>query len=425
MINLPIKTDSFIPQVSIQETFIVEGIDNIIEQTLNQSLVFIPVGIPDFEENEALPVFLQEAFGDTVEQTLEQTLPELEQLDHDENSNDSDNESHETSAEINIDLTMELLEDASLSATQLNLQTVNILGNGNTVIQETEQFITDLFIFEGDDDSDLESLLQSSAEEILLDSLQFALQDVVIEGNDNSVEQTIDQTITAFIFLDEDELESYSGLSQTAIQEVFLGDSDDSVENNTITQDTTQSIDIDLSFSDEFEAVFPSHTTDSSELSSFNIDIFLDEIFSEDIIKEGTQEISQDALITGNNNQVTQEDEQEIIGNLPLLDLDEDLFFDDDHNFIIGNQHRFFGENHPAFGLRRRDAGNHDLDFNVDDDDFFWNWENLGQQAMLRYPTLSSSENHQFFMSSDNHYTFIDSKGTDEYESLDSNLLSE
>ena len=366
------QADFFVPQTSVQEAFIVEGSGNEIFQQLTQNLIFIPIGVPELDESEILQASLQNLFAAPddaagVAQSLEQTGPQvvssnsadreddgfidsalddlndfvgdvfddLEDLfdgeDDDDEDGDGDAEDGDVDSEdgedgedpgtpiaIDADIAAEFFADDRLAAAQLAFQEVDILGSGNTVLQFSEQAIADVFLFEGDAGAgSFEDFLERTADDLLLDSLQFALQDTIIAGDDNLVEQQLDQTIAAFIFLDADELAAAAPLTQFAIQETFLGNGSSVVEDNFVTQDLLQSIEIDFSFSTEFtEADSDLFTaTDSSDviLPNFDIDTFIGTVLSEDIVATGIQTSFQTTVVTGDENLQVQEETQDLV----------------------------------------------------------------------------------------------------------------
>lgn len=105
-----------------------------------------------------------------------------------------------------------LQNDNTLTGKQFITQEILIEGNLNSVTQESRQTLTDFFwldpsskITNNDHFSQfLDKLLDSQA----LDSLQFGLQDTFVFGNDNKVTQLIDQTFDSFI-LTSDDFESW------------------------------------------------------------------------------------------------------------------------------------------------------------------------------------------------------------------------
>ncbi|MEO0948138.1 MAG: calcium-binding protein [Cyanobacteria bacterium J06641_5] len=346
------QADFFVPQASVQEAFVVEGIGNDIFQQLTQNLIFIPVGIPELDENEILQASLQNLFAEPddladVSQFLTQTGPQailpdvdgeedsffenaLDGIDDfiddlfdnlenlfggdDDDSNISDDEEPDTAAIIGADLTAEFFADETLAAAQLAFQEVDILGDGNTVLQFSEQAIADVSLFDGNaNDGSFEDFLARTAGNLLLDSLQFALQDVIIQGNNNVVDQLLDQTIAAYIFLDTDELAEVAPLTQFAIQETFLGNGSGVIEDNFVTQDILQSVEIDLSYSDAFNLDFSTTAGSDASLSNFDIDTFVGTVLGEDIAVTGTQTSFQSTVITGDNNFQVQDEEQDLV----------------------------------------------------------------------------------------------------------------
>ena len=354
------QADFFVPQASVQEAFLVEGIGNDIFQQLTQNLIFIPVGIPELDENEILQASLQNLFAEpddltNVGQFLNQTgpqiiLPDLEEDDDDEDGffgsaldgldnfidnlfddldnlfgDDDDAEDDDedssgngdeefTAVTIGADITAEFFADDTLAAAQIAFQEVDILGDGNTVLQASDQAIADVFLFEEDTgDGSFEDFLERTAGDLFLDSLQFALQDVIVQGNDNVVDQVLDQTIAAYIFFDTDELAEVAPLTQFAIQETFLGDGSGVAEDNFITQDILQSIEVDLSYSNAFDLDFSPTAGSNASLSNFDIDTFIGTVLSEDITVTGTQTSFQSTVITGDNNFQVQDEVQDLV----------------------------------------------------------------------------------------------------------------
>ena len=354
------QADFFIPQASVQEAFVVEGIGNDIFQQLTQNLIFIPVGIPELGENEILQASLQNLFAEpddltNVDRFLNQIGPQVITSDLEENDNDEDeenffgdtldglddfidnlfddlfwdgddedeeddevssNDAEEPNAAVTIepDITAEFFADDTLAAAQLAFQEVDVLGNNNTVLQFSEQAIADVFLFEGNaDDGGFEEFLERTAGDLLLDSLQFGLQDIIVRGNDNEIEQLLDQTIAAYIFLDTDELAEVAPLTQFALQETFLGDGSSVVEDNFVTQDILQSIEIDLSYSDAFDLDFSTTAGGNTSLSNFDIDTFIGTVLSEDVALTGTQTSFQRAVVTGDDNFQVQDEVQDLV----------------------------------------------------------------------------------------------------------------
>lgn len=306
--RLPMDTNFLTPQLSLQESFVFEGTGNVIFQDLNQLLTFVPITIPDsFEQDEALQASLQaitETKNDNNLLTIEQTSPQSEQSGEKKDNNNDDRAT----------VTNTGTDEQSTSPIQLSFQTVDLLGDDNTIQQESQQLVADLFFFE-EERSDLGDFFESVAQDLLLSSLQFAFQDIIIEGDDNFIEQSINQTITAFVFLDEEEIINNTNFTQVSIPEIFLGDGTTVVDDNLISQDTTQSIALNLNFSDE-PIISNNGEGQIDVLSDFPIDTLINEIISEEILEIATQTSFQDAFITGDNNFIIQEEIQELLPNV-------------------------------------------------------------------------------------------------------------
>jgi len=191
-------TNFLTPQLSLQESFVFEGTGNVVFQDLNQLLTFVPITIPDsFEQDEALQASLQAIIENNYK-----TSPQSEQSGEKKDNNNND---RATATNTGTD-------EQSTSPIQLSFQTVDLLGNDNALLQDSEQLVADFFFFE--ESSDLGDFFQSVAQDLLLSSLKFAFQDIIIEGNDNFIEQSINQTITAFVFLDEEEIVNNTDFAQ-------------------------------------------------------------------------------------------------------------------------------------------------------------------------------------------------------------------
>lgn len=312
-------TNFLLPQLSLQESFVFSGTGNLIVQDLNQSLIFIPITIPNLELDEAWKVSLQaiaKSDNDNDLFAIGNTIPQSENPGEKKDNNNND---RATNTNTRIDeLVAQPLEGSSSTPIQRSVQTVDLLGNNNTIRQESQQLVADLFFFEGEENnSNLGTFFEDVAQDLFLSSLQYAFQDIVIEGDNNLVEQTIDQTITAFVFLDEEKIENNIDLAQLSIQDIVVGNGTTIVDNNLISQDTTQSIALNFNFSN-----YPIFSTNwdgkIDVLSEVSFDPFISEILSEDTFEIATQTSVQDIFITGNNNFITQEQIQEIsegVGN--------------------------------------------------------------------------------------------------------------
>ena len=78
--------------------------------------------------------------------------------------------------------------------------------NRNYITQQSSQILTDFFWIDKTsnvtEEENFNDFLDNFLASQKLDSLQFALQDVFVFGNENIVSQTIDQTLNAFILTD-------------------------------------------------------------------------------------------------------------------------------------------------------------------------------------------------------------------------------
>lgn len=310
-----------IPQTGIQE-ILIEGIFNEVNQQLNQTLNLNFVYLPEIAPS-VIPNFnIQGAFLDNDNNQLNQQI----------NQNVLDFTLVDTSL---TDFSVEdfLNHDNTLNGVQYISQQAFIDGNSNIIIQQSSQFLTDFFFLDqssgitGDENFSqfLDKLLTSQG----LDSLQFGLQDAFIFGNNNLINQTINQTFNSFIvttndfspLFDSNGFNSSMGLDpiQFTIQEIFINDS----KNNSITQIINQTISdvffFTLNLSDENFSVTPHNSFSSVETNNsveFDIDAFIEAILN-DIIVTGTQINRQVADTIGNDNEAIQENVQVLIVSVP------------------------------------------------------------------------------------------------------------
>ncbi len=316
--NLPANAN--IPQTSIQE-ILIEGELNQVNQQLNQSLNLNFIYLPQIEES-VIPTFnIQGTFlentNNQVDQAIEQNILDFELA--------------ETSlGDFNINDFLN--SDNILDGVQFISQEVLIEGESNLIIQESSQVITDFVgldkSFDITEYEDFSQFINKLLFDQELDSLQFGLQDTLIFGNNNMVDQTIDQTLNSFIFTDNNlsfntkffNKEIALDPVQFTIQETFI----DSGTSNLVSQTINQVIS-DISFFD-FASIFVpeqplfqpnnSSTLATSNLVNFDIDAFINGILNSTII-EANQINTQQIQIIGDENIETQNNVQVAIVSVP------------------------------------------------------------------------------------------------------------
>lgn len=316
-----------IPQFIIQENFIVEGENNRIDQVIDQTLFFYPISLTQIEDSQILQVFLQNNFTEDenaeINQEIEQIGPDFSLFsNHDELISNKDSEM----IPFNINVNDFLNNDGELNSIQLVSQQADILGNNNQIIQTGEQDIVDLRLLDFallEDKQDqnrlnnIENLLNDVADEVALDSLQFAIQDVIIQGNENEVEQLIDQSIVTFLVFDEDIIDnvvfSMEELppTQAIIQENFIGNSEREVNNNQINQEINQRIILDPIFSHLSDIDLEPQVGREANSVNFDIDFLIETILETSLVS--TQRLVQEAVQTGNKNPIVQESNQDLL----------------------------------------------------------------------------------------------------------------
>lgn len=312
--NLPAQ--SLIPQMGVQETFL-EGESNLVNQILNQNLALGFIYLPDLEAF-LLPNFnIQGIFmtnnNNKVNQRINQIFPDFQQ----------DNESNFNS--FNQDLVLDGL--------QFSTQETFIEGDSNLVNQQSEQTFTDFFWLDGwENDSSFNLELEDFIEPILLDigldSFQVTVQDTWVYGDNNLVNQEVSQSITNLLFIDEPLNSSEFSPElinlllnddpfQFTIQETFLNEGENNLVNQTINQTVTDLFFIDTTlFTDNRVPYLSSNEISLENSTNFDIDEFINNILNESMIN-ANQINRQDALVIGDENQVNQENNQELTVSVP------------------------------------------------------------------------------------------------------------
>ncbi len=306
-----------IPQTSIQE-ILIQGESNKVYQELNQSLNLNFIYLPEIEQS-VLPTFnIQGVFLDNLNNQVTQSI----------NQNILDFQLLETSL-INFDSNDFLNNDGILNGEQFITQEVFTEGNNNLITQQSDQNLTDFVWLDRftstTEDKDFNYLLNEILVEQKLDSLQFALQDTFIFGNENTVYQTIDQTLNSFIFTNND----ISNLLETniadevieldpvqfTIQETFI----DFGQKNWISQTINQVIGdvsfIDASFLTQKDPIIQENGSALVEVNNsinFDIDAFIEDILNNTTV-EATQTNRQIIEVTGNENIRIQNNSQELV----------------------------------------------------------------------------------------------------------------
>lgn len=318
--------NSSIPQFIIQENFIIEGDNNQVEQFIDQTLVFYPISSLQLENSEILQLFVQNNFtnSDTaqVNQKIEQSSPNIPFFSNHFQMNGTE---HTTLRDFNIELSDFLNSDGQLDSVQSVNQAVDVLGNNNEVIQTSEQNILDFRLvdsaFFGDEENQenlisFDEFLVDIAGDVTLDSLQFALQDVIVQGSNNQIEQSIEQLIVTFLVIDEDRIEvlipgqEIFSPTQAIIQENFIGDGETEVSNNQVNQQIKQTITLDTTFSDSPEINLELQVGQEADQVNFDIDLFIETILETSL--SSSQRLIQTTQQTGDNNQAIEENSQDL-----------------------------------------------------------------------------------------------------------------
>lgn len=314
--NLPVGAE--IPQTGIQE-ILIEGEFNTINQQLTQQLNLNFISFPSLEESVIPVVNIQDSFLDNPNNNVTQAI----------NQNVFGFPLVETSLG-NFDINKFTNYDNVLNGLQFITQEAFIEGERNSITQQSSQNLTDFFWLDQPsnltDDMTFSQFMTDFLLEQTLDSLQFGLQDIFVFGNENIVSQTIDQTLDAFIFTDNDfdvfedetnivEIESPV---QFTIQETFILNEETGInlsENNLVSQSINQAIS-NISFFN-IENFFPTQNFNStSNVLEFDIDAFIEAILTDTLV-EATQINRQRATQIGDENTITQNNVQELVVGVP------------------------------------------------------------------------------------------------------------
>ncbi|MGY6530025.1 MAG: DUF4114 domain-containing protein [Cyanobacterium sp.] len=353
-----------IPQLIIQEVDIRDGINNIIDQVINQNIIIYVLKIPSLENIRGLQGFIKTDVGENnqVNQNTSQimgNIPLFPGVYSSATLLDSDVEN------ISLDFQKFINQDDILQTVQWENQRALVTGENNTVNLSSEQIIYDLSwyenlrinnnYFDGQSFTFNDDFLKNLGGNFLYDSIQVAIQDLVIDGNENNIFQNINQTVSTFLFVEEDfifEEKDFKDLApiQFSFQESFIDS-----KNNSINQNIDQIIKFNFSFADFSLPIFSQSqgleiTNPNFDLDNFilpiidnivpdsdffqnhevfanNRSLVLSDIFGNENID--TQSSSQILLLTANGIAPIEEDESNIF--IPLSP-----FFSELQNLVLG-----------------------------------------------------------------------------------------
>ncbi|TVQ42820.1 MAG: DUF4114 domain-containing protein [Gloeocapsa sp. DLM2.Bin57] len=295
-----------IPQLMIQLTDIGNGTDNTIIQTINQNITIYVLESPDVPENTGLQGFIQtNSELNQGNQSLTQVMGDFPLFP---NYYTLDTEQLQPQ-NINLDFTDLLNNDGNLRTLLHDNQRVVITGDENIVDLDSEQIIYDLSWYAElpGETFTFDSFLNDFVGDYLVDSLQVAVQDVLINaGNNNQISTNIKQTLATFLVVDN--LNFNDDLPSQPIQFIFQENFNDDY-NNQINQIIEQNIHFDFTFTaSNFNSVNQSTGVEIIE-PNFEIDNFVNPILDNQV---PDADLSQNHQITANlkNSQVT-----DILGN--------------------------------------------------------------------------------------------------------------
>ena len=324
-----------IPQTGIQE-ILIEGEFNTINQQLTQRLNLNFISFPSLEESVIPVANIRGLFLDNpnnnVTQTINQDVLGFSLVETNLGNFDIDRFTNYDNVVNGLQF---ITQEAIIG---VDFEGNIIESHRNSITQRSSQTLTDFFWL--DQPSSLTSdinfgqFLTDFLQDQTLDSLQFGLQDVFVFGNENIVSQTIDQTLNAFIFTDNDfdafgddtNIIDIENPIQFTIQETFIFNEETGInvsENNLVSQSLTQAIS-NISFFD-IGNFFPTQNFNStSDVLEFDIDAFIEAILilsrNEDNNCGGeasgievTQFNCQQARQIGDENTITQNNVQELV----------------------------------------------------------------------------------------------------------------
>ncbi len=360
-----------IPQGIIQEVAILNGKNNLVQQNISQNLIIYLVSAPDIAETASINTFLQTnsdiGVDNQVSQNLNQTMGDFPLFpNHFVEGKREDVDKNN----LVLDYNDFIGNDDILDSVQFTNQQIIVEGNNNDFSNSSEQIIYDLswydeFAFNQnnifDNNLTFDDFLEDFVGDYVLDSVQFAVQDIVIRGNRNSITQDLEQTIATFIVLDDDFIEELSEDSanlspvQLVIQEDFID-----TNNNQIEQNVTQNISFDFSFSNEPNRNISEVTGEELEIEklNFNIDDFILPVLentNKDTVVFANQDTLQKTDVFGDKNTDIKENSQILV----LSETDEIIFAGNgDDTFAVGLTNNFDGLENLIF----TGAGNDTID---------------------------------------------------------------
>ncbi len=339
-----------IPQLIIQEVDIRDGIENNITQTINQNITVYVLKSPSIPDIKGVQGFIQTDTGDNneVTQDITQTMGNFPLFSNYYSLASSD---PIDTRNISLDFQEFINNDDILRTLQFENQRVFIEGDEDDVDLFSEQIIYDLSWYEKlisdpdyylDKNIDLDSFLKDFVGDFLVDGIQVAVQDLVVDGNNNDIVQSINQTFSTFIFLDDSFTFEPSDLSNLDPIQFLFQESFADTENNSINQTVNQNINFNFTFADP--NLNSSLTqSDGVEITDpqFDIDNFIfpildntvpdSDLFENHQVSANTRS-SQITDILGNQNTDTKSSSQIILltpeGTAVLDDPDDDIFDD-------------------------------------------------------------------------------------------------
>ncbi len=298
-----------IPQTTIQEVFI-DGNDNTIQQDLFQQINFNLVLLPEVETTLFPQVQIQGDFvngeNNDIQQSIDQFIPDF---------------LVPFATSLDETLTFDPLDD--LNSVQFTSQLVDIIGNDNETFQFSEQTFITSVDFTDSNFLGIEEFIDTVFNDNLLDGIQFGIQDLIVTGDGNFVEQSITQTIETFFILDGDlDLDLASLLTdeinsplQFSIQETFIQPGNDNIVSQSISQVIGDISEFNLSLLEE----------DTTGLDDFDIDSFIDTVLNQADINT-TQFNPQSIVIEGDENFESQTNSQ-TINTIPESDSTNAILF--------------------------------------------------------------------------------------------------
>ena len=347
-----------IPQGIVQEIDIPRGNNNFVEQNITQDITIFVISAPEFPNTTGINTFIQTdsniGNNNQVSQNIDQSMGNIPLFST--HFTDKDRDDIEKN-DLVLDYSNFINNDNVLDAVQFTNQQILVQGNDNYLDNYSEQIIYDLswydeFGFDQDsnftDSLTFDDFLEDLSGEYILDSVQFAVQDIRIFGRNNTITQELEQTIATFVTLDNDLVEElqkdFSNLSpvQLVVQEDFVDTNSNQIEQNII-----QNIKFDFSFSNDPDR-------DVSEITGEELDANIDDLkkIDDNFIFPVLNDTIQDggAFASQNNRQIS-----DILGDfntdikennqlLVLSETNEAVFTSlNDDNLTVGLTNNFDG----------------------------------------------------------------------------------